>query len=67
MEEEARGILRKAVKQEEESSRKGLGTEISALFAKIGLKYDIPEWRGREIAPVSFGECYFSTRMSSRR
>jgi len=56
MEEEARDILRNAVKQEEESSSKGLGTEISALFAKIGLNSDIPELRGREITPVSFGE-----------
>lgn len=34
MEEASRDILRKAVKQEGESSRKDLSTEISALFAK---------------------------------
>ena len=32
----------------------GLGTEISALFAKVGLDSDIQELRGHEIKPASF-------------
>lgn len=56
MEEEARDILREAVSQEEESFGKGLGTELSALFAKIGLDSDIPELRGQEVTAVSFTE-----------
>lgn len=53
MEEEARDILRNAV-HEEETSRIGLGTEISSLFTKIGLESDIPELRGHETRPASF-------------
>lgn len=39
MEAEVRDILRDAVKREREPDR-GLGTEIAALFAGIGLKDD---------------------------
>lgn len=53
MEEEVRDILRNAV-TEEDIPAGGLGTEISALFAKIGLDYEIPELRGHEIKPASF-------------
>jgi len=53
MEEEIRDILRDAVK-EEETSAGGLGTEISALFKKVGLKKDILRLRGHKIRPVSF-------------
>ena len=53
MEEEVRDILRSAVKTEETPSG-GLGTEISALFAKAGLDFDIPELRGQELKPASF-------------
>ena len=53
MEEEVREILRSAVNQEEDPSC-GLGTEISALFAKAGLVSDIPELRGRAIKPATF-------------
>ena len=53
MEEEVREILRSAVNQEEDPSG-GLGTEISALFAKAGLVSDIPELRGRAIKPATF-------------
>ena len=55
MEEEVRDILRDAVKEEDEHSR-GLGTEIAALFAKVGLDSEIPELRGHEIKPPSFDE-----------
>jgi plasmid stability protein len=53
MEEEIRDILRSAV-NEEDPPAGGLGTEISALFAKVGLDSDIPELRGHEIKPASF-------------
>jgi len=53
MEEEARDILRKAV-NEKDVPVGGLGTEISDLFAKVGLDSDIRELRGHEIKPASF-------------
>ena len=53
MEEEVRDILRSAV-HEEDVPAGGLGTEISALFAKAGLDSEIPELRGHEVKPVSF-------------
>jgi plasmid stability protein len=59
MEEEAREILRNALK-EEEAPRRGLGSEIVALFQGqgIGLKEgeEIPEWRGYPVEPISFDE-----------
>lgn len=55
MEEEVRDILRNAV-NESDSPAGGLGTEISALFAKAGLASDIPELRGGAIKPPSFSE-----------
>ena len=55
MEEEVRDILRNAV-NEQDVPAGGLGTEISALFAKTGLDFDIPELRGHEIKPASFEE-----------
>ena len=53
MEEEVREILRGAV-SEEEAPTGGLGTEIAALFAKVGLVSEIPELRGNEIRPATF-------------
>jgi plasmid stability protein len=53
MEEEVREILRNAV-NEQEVPAGGLGTEIAALFNKVGLHSDIPELRGHEIKPASF-------------
>ncbi len=55
MEEEIRDILRSAVNAETIPAG-GLGTEISALFAKTGLDSDIRELRGHEIKPPSFEE-----------
>jgi plasmid stability protein len=55
MEEEVRDILRNAV-VEQDVPAGGLGTEISALFTKIGLDSDIPELRGHQIKPASFEE-----------
>ncbi len=56
MEEEVREILRNAV-NEEVSSVDGLGTDIAALFASVGLDSDIAELRGQEIKPIRFAEC----------
>jgi antitoxin FitA len=55
MEEEVRDILRNAV-NEKDVPVGGLGTEISALFAKVGLDSDsdIRELRGHAIKPASF-------------
>jgi antitoxin FitA len=53
MEEEVRDILRNAAKDEDVPTG-GLGTEISALFAKAGLDSEISELRGHEIKPPSF-------------
>ena len=53
MEDEVREILRGAV-SEEETPAGGLGTEIAALFAKVGLVSEIPELRGYEIKPAIF-------------
>ncbi|MFZ0802548.1 MAG: Arc family DNA-binding protein [Terriglobales bacterium] len=55
MEEEVRDILRNAVVQEEGPAG-GLGTEISALFAKVCMDSDIPELRGHELKAPSFDE-----------
>ena len=41
---EVREILRNAVSEGAHSG--GLGTEISSLFAKVDLDFDIPELRG---------------------
>ena len=53
MEEEVRDILRSAV-HEEETPAGGLGTELSALFAKSGIDFDIAELRGHEIKAPTF-------------
>jgi plasmid stability protein len=55
MEEEVRDVLRAAV-NEEDLAAGGLGTEISALFAKAGIDFDIPELRGHAIKAPSFEE-----------
>jgi plasmid stability protein len=54
MEEEVRDILRAAVNEDQDVPAGGLGTEISALFAKTGIDFDIPELRGHQIKPPSF-------------
>lgn len=51
MEEEVREILRNAAHEENTGSR-GLGTEISALFRKNGLREEIPELRGTIVKPA---------------
>jgi plasmid stability protein len=54
MEEEVRDILPNAVKDEGRGAAGGLGSEIAALFAGIGLDSDIAELRGHPIKPASF-------------
>ncbi|HEY6352539.1 MAG TPA: Arc family DNA-binding protein [Candidatus Angelobacter sp.] len=54
MEQEVREILREAASKEEAASAGGLGTEIAALFAKIGLDEQIPELRGHTLEPPEF-------------
>jgi plasmid stability protein len=56
MEEEVRDILRAAVHKEERKSEFGLGTELAALFADVGLDEPIQELRGFEIKPPTFEE-----------
>jgi antitoxin FitA len=53
MEEEVREILRNAAK-EVDVPASGLGSEISSLFAGIGVAFDIPELRGHELKPPAF-------------
>lgn len=59
MEAEAREILRNALR-EEEVPKRGLGSEIVALFSGqgIGLRKgeEIREWRGYPLKPISFDE-----------
>jgi plasmid stability protein len=45
MEEEARIILRDAVKNQDQSAPR-LGSRIAARFSKIGLTKELPELRG---------------------
>jgi plasmid stability protein len=59
MEAEAREILRDALKQEEHPKR-GLGSEIVALFSGQGIGLDegeeIPELRGFPVRTATFDE-----------
>lgn len=53
MEEEAREILRNALR-DEDTPATGLGTAIATLFRQVGLEEDIPELRGHAVMPISF-------------
>jgi len=53
MEEVVRDILRDAVSRDD-APPGGLGSEIAAMFAKIGLDEEIPELRGFKIKPPRF-------------
>ena len=52
-EAEVRDILQNAVK-EESDSRQGLGSQIAAIFAGLGLDEEIPEQRGQPARPADF-------------
>ena len=56
MEEEVRDILRDAVKGEYHHPTGGLGTEIAALFAGIGLEAQLTELRGHMIDPATIDD-----------
>jgi plasmid stability protein len=53
MEEEVRDILRNAANEADDASG-GLGTEIAALFSRVGIDFEIPELRGHAPTPPSF-------------
>jgi plasmid stability protein len=55
MEEEVREILRNAA-HEAEKPAVGLGTEIAALVRGTGLKFEVEEFRGHPVKPVTFDE-----------
>ncbi len=52
-EEEARDILRNAVKSES-GARPPLGSRLAARFSRIGLLGEIPELRGQPVRPGDF-------------
>ena len=54
MEEEAREILRDALKDEGKRREYGLGTEIAELFKGIELEEPIREFRGYTVKPPKF-------------
>jgi len=54
MEEEARDILRNAVRAEERVAAP-LGSRLRQRFARIGLDEDIPELHGQKARPMVFG------------
>jgi plasmid stability protein len=55
MEEEARHILRDAVKKQDQRVAK-LGSRIAARFAKVGLTTELPELRGQPPRSAEFGK-----------
>ena len=55
MEEEARHILRNALRQVNQPAPK-LGSHIAARFAKTGLTVDLPELRGQPARSADFGK-----------
>lgn len=55
MEEKARLILWQAAEAEQhEPQGVGLGSQMAALYAGIGVEEPIPEWQGHKAAPVAF-------------
>lgn len=55
MEDEVRHILRKAVRDEGRPAS-GLGSRIAALFAKTGLKEDLPRLPREAPRPAKFSK-----------
>lgn len=55
MEEEARHILRNALKEENRPALK-LGSRIAARFARAGLTADLPEVHGQSPRPPRLGK-----------
>ena len=54
MEEEARAIIRDAVKVDEPRKREGLGTQLMKLFANVPPEFKIEEIRGQKPRPAKF-------------
>ncbi len=54
MEEEARQILRQAIRPQGPPGSK-LGSRIAARFADVGLTQPLPELHGQSIEPMGFG------------
>ena len=52
-EEEAREILRNAVRNKGSESI-GLGTQLAAIFHGVGVEEEIPELRGYPVVPIEF-------------
>jgi hypothetical protein len=66
IEDKMRKIERAAIQEKRRNvSSRGLGTRISSLFAKVGLKEDIPELRGFGINPLYF-DYAFNPRLRRR-
>jgi plasmid stability protein len=55
MEEEVRDILRNAANEPEPPSV-GLGTQIASLFRGKGFNFEVEEFRGHPVRPISFDE-----------
>ncbi len=55
MEEEARQILRNALKDKATSTSR-LGSKIAVRFAGIGLDSELSELHGQTVPPMDFGE-----------
>jgi hypothetical protein len=63
MEDEILDILH-CVVEEEALSAGGLGTDISCLFAEVGLEADIPELRGGDCLKATGDDARHSTNNS---
>ena len=55
MEEEARDILRNAVRKEDDDRGQGIGSEMAALFRANGTDVEFEELRG-SVRPASFDQ-----------
>jgi plasmid stability protein len=55
MEEEARDILRNALRNENAPTA-ALGDRLAARFAKVGLDFDTPEQRSGLVRPADFDD-----------
>lgn len=55
MEEEVRDILRSAANEEDRPTA-GLGTQIGSLFKGKGFDFEVKEFRGHPVHPLSFDE-----------
>lgn len=54
MEEEARVIIRDAVRANEPGKKEGLGTQLMKLFADVPPEFKVEEIRGQKPRPAKF-------------